>query len=44
MAKDKTHKTKMRKKVISLETRIEILDRLRNKERIVNSAKIYSMT
>ena len=33
----------MKRKIISLETKIEILDRLRNKERMADIAKSYSM-
>lgn len=43
MGKDKINKAEMKRKVISLQTKIEILNRLRNKERIVYVAKFYSM-
>ena len=33
----------MKRKIISLETKIEILDLLRNKGKIVDIAKFYSM-
>ncbi|GFT02826.1 tigger transposable element-derived protein 1 [Nephila pilipes] len=43
MATTKINKTEIKRKVISLETKINILDRLRNKERVIDVAKIYSM-
>jgi len=43
MGKAKFTKTVMKRKIISLETKIEILDRLKNKERMVDIAKLYSM-
>ncbi|GFT89640.1 hypothetical protein NPIL_29021 [Nephila pilipes] len=43
MATTKINKREIKRKVISLETKINILDRLRNKERVIDVAKIYSM-
>ena len=41
MERANINKTAIKRKIISLETKIEILDRLRNKERIVDIAKFF---